>query len=196
MRDRDGAREDEPHLDLDPWAGPRREETPEERAARRARQGVQFLLSVTAIGVVLAYALAGLGGLLVALSVVAVVGLLATLLAVPAAPPLRRRPRRPVPHENAAFRSYRRVADLLSWATVSPRHYDVVTRPLLQRLLAARLAERHGIDPHRSPDAARDLVGAELWPWLDPSRPADESSHAPGLDARTLHRLVDRLESL
>ncbi|HSR25414.1 MAG TPA: hypothetical protein VLW53_17800, partial [Candidatus Eisenbacteria bacterium] len=182
MRDRD----DEPHLDLDPWAGPRREETPEERAARRARQGVQVLLAVTVIGVVLSYALAGLGGLLVALSVVAVAALLATLLAVPAAPPLRGRPRRTVAHENAPFRSYRRVAERLSWATVSPRHYDVVTRPLLQRLLAARLAERHGIDLHRSPAAARELVGAELWPWLDPGRPADESSHPPGLEAATL----------
>jgi hypothetical protein len=79
---------------------------------------------------------------------------------------------------------------------VSPRHYDVVTRPLLQDLMASRLAERHGVDVHRSPDAARALLGADVWEWLDPARPASSISRPPGLDPRVLVTLVDRLEAL
>jgi hypothetical protein len=162
----------------------------------RNRRAAVGLVTVTALGVVLAYALAGVAGLLVALTAVAVGGVVAALLAVPGAPSPRRGERRPARVDNAPFRSYRRVAEQLSWAGVSPRHYDVVTRPMLQRLLAARLADRHGIDLHRSPDAARAVVGDDLWPWLDPARPADASSRAPGLDGRTLTLLVERLENL
>jgi len=109
---------------------------------------------------------------------------------------LRGRSRRPVPVVNAPYRAYRQVAERLSWARVSPRHYDVVTRPLLQGLMTSRLAERHGVDVHRSPDAARALLGEDVWHWLDPARPASGSSRPPGLDERGLATLVDRLESL
>jgi hypothetical protein len=97
---------------------------------------------------------------------------------------------------NAPYRTYRRVAEQLSWARVSPRHYDVVTRPLLQGLMASRLAERHGIDVHQNPDAARALLGEDVWHWLDPARPASGASRPPGLDARGLGTVVDRLEAL
>jgi len=115
---------------------------------------------------------------------------------VPAAPPVQRRVPRAVPVGNGPYRSFRRVDDRLSWAHVSHRHYDVVTRPLLQRLMASRLAERHGIDVHRSPEAAQRAVGEDVWPWLDPSRPASSSSQPPGVDAATLARLVERIEAL
>ena len=75
---------------------------------------------------------------------------------VPAAPEPRR-PRRPGPPvENAPFRSYRQVAEALSWAEVSPRHYDLVTRPLLVRLLAVparRPAPGRPRRPTRTPPA-------------------------------------------
>jgi hypothetical protein len=173
-----------------------RDATPRSRRATRTRQAIQVLGSIVILGVVLSYALAGPAGLLVSLSAVAVAATAAALLGVPEAPARRRRPRKPVPVENAPFRTYRHVAEQLSWAGVSPRHYDVVTRPVLQRLLAVRLADRHGIDLDRSPTAARALVGADLWPWLDPQRSAVGSSRPPGLDQRTLRRLVDRLEEL
>ena len=56
------------------------------------------------------------------------------------------------PVENAPFRSYRQVAEALSWAEVSPRHYDLVTRPLLVQLLAARLADHHRVDLAADPE--------------------------------------------
>jgi hypothetical protein len=48
--------------------------------------------------------------------------------------------------------------------------YELHLCPLLQRLYAVRLAERHGVSLHGQPDRAAALVGAELWPWIDPSR--------------------------
>ncbi len=157
---------------------------------------LRVVAAVAAAGLVVVYTLSGVGGLLVALTVIAVLGVLVTVGRLPGPPAVRARPRPPVPVVNAPYRTYRRVAEQLSWAQVSPRHYDVVTRPLLQRLMAIRLAERHGIDVHREPAAARALLGEDVWPWLDPARPPSGSSRRPGLAERDLHRLVERLESL
>jgi len=174
----------------DPFEPPRRRK--ELSVATVARTAA----TVAATALVVAYALAGVGGLLVTLTAIAVAGVLTVALRVPRAPALRGRARPPVPVVNAPYRTYRRVAEQLSWARVSPRHYDVVTRPLLQRLMASRLAERRGIDVHRSPGAARAALGEDVWHWLDPARPASGTSRPPGLDPRVLATLVDRLEAL
>jgi hypothetical protein len=71
-------------------------------------------------------------------------------------------------------------------------HFATTLRPQLQRLFAARLAESHGIDLHRAPGAAGALVGAELWPWIDPIRPSPE----PELPEPVLAALLDRLDTL
>jgi len=95
-----------------------------------------------------------------------------------------------------AFRTYRKIAGDLGWAGVSRRHYDHGVRPLLARLLAAALAERHGIDVTREPQSARRLVGADLWPLIDPAQPFSNDDRAPGVDRATLIRIVERLEEL
>jgi hypothetical protein len=95
-----------------------------------------------------------------------------------------------------AFRTYRRIAGDLGWARVSRRHYDHGIRPLLVRLLASLLAERHGIDLAREPDRARRLVGGDLWPLIDPAQPLSNNDRAPGVDRATLSRIVERLEEL
>lgn len=171
-------------------------EPPPRRGKVSAAVVARAVATVAAGLLVVAYSLAGVGGLLVALTAIAVLGVLTVALRVPRAPALRGRARPPVPVVNAPYRTYRRVAEQLSWAQVSPRHYDVVTRPLLQGLMASRLAERQGIDVHRSPDAARALLGEDVWPWLDPARPPSGTSRPPGLDPRVLVTLVDRLEAL
>ena len=179
------------------WQSPVSETAEErERLGVTGRTVARTLAGLGVALLVVTYSLAGLGGLLLALTLVAVVAVLAAAFRVPGAPVTRGRPRPPVPVANAPYRTYRRVAEQLSWARVSPRHYDVVTRPLLQRWMASRLAERHGIDVHRSPDAARAVLGEDLWHLLDPARPASSSSRPPGLDVRDLHRVVDRLEAL
>ena len=71
-------------------------------------------------------------------------------------------------------------------------HLDAVMRPQLQRLFAARLAERHGVAMYRDPQRARTLVGAELWPWIDPEATAPQ----PTLPEPVLRSLLDRMEAL
>jgi hypothetical protein len=155
-------------------------------------------LGLAAAGVVAVttFAFSGVGGILLLLTAATVVAVVAAAAVVPGAPkvPPRSRPRPSSP--NTPFRTYRQVAEQLSWAAVSPRHYDVVTRPLLQRLMASRLLDRHGVDVRTSPEAARALVGDDVWPDLDPTRPPASDSQPPGMDARRLELLVQRLEAL
>ena len=138
----------------------------------------------------------GAAGLVVSLSAIAVVAATVALSRVPAAPVPPPRPRPGPPVENAPFRSYRQVAEALSWAEISPRHYDLVTRPLLQQVLASRLADHHRVDLATDPEAARRLVGDDVWHWLDPDREVDRRGQPPGVDLATLTRIVERLESV
>jgi hypothetical protein len=85
----------------------------------------------------------------------------------------------------------------------SRHYYDVELRPVLEHLLAARLAERHGVHLYQDPEAARRLLcrhtrDAGLWRWIDPrTRPqARESEERRGIPRHTLARLIDRLEKL
>ncbi|MFJ2954535.1 hypothetical protein [Streptomyces sp. NPDC087270] len=71
-------------------------------------------------------------------------------------------------------------------------HFATTLRPQLQRVFAARLAEKHGIDPERAPQRAAALVGADLWPWIDLNQPPPE----PELPEPVLAALLDRLEAL
>jgi len=91
-------------------------------------------------------------------------------------------------------------------AMTSRGYYDSELRPVLEHLLAARLAERHGVHLYQDPDAARRLLcrsprDTGLWEWIDPAtRPATANvrDHADrrGIPRHTLARLIDRLEKL
>lgn len=109
-----------------------------------------------------------------------------------------------------------RTLSMLGWSSLvsasrsSSGNYDHVVKPELARLYAVRLAEKHGVSMHNEPDRAAALVGAELWPWIDPRRPPAPASAKPphqSLDRRSaappppppdwvLRALVDRLEQL
>jgi hypothetical protein len=86
-------------------------------------------------------------------------------------------------------------------ATQTMTGYDYELRATLQHLLAARLAERHGISLYDNPEAARRLLASggsdRLWYWLDPARPpvADQGRSA-GIPPRTLAAIINRLERL
>ncbi|MEW2516875.1 hypothetical protein [Actinacidiphila alni] len=71
-------------------------------------------------------------------------------------------------------------------------HFAVTLRPQLQRLFAARLAERHGVLLHHRPDRAGAIVGPELWPWIDPRGTPPQSA----IPEPVLRALLDRLETL
>lgn len=82
--------------------------------------------------------------------------------------------------------------------------YEADLRPVLEHLLAARLAENRGINLYTDPAAARRAFcrtrGDEtLWRWIDPAQPlstAERDRRRRGIPPRTLSRLVNRLERL
>jgi hypothetical protein len=98
--------------------------------------------------------------------------------------------------------SHRRFA--VQTATTSLPFYNSELRPVLEHLLAARLAERHDIHLYADPEAARRVLcrhprDADLWPWVDPAaRPqnARDGREQRGIPRRTLSRLINRLEQL
>ena len=72
---------------------------------------------------------------------------------------------------------------------------------MLEHLLAARLAERHGVNLYTDPAAARRAFvrtahDEALWRWIDPAQGVAASDAHPGIPRRTLARLIDRLEHL
>jgi hypothetical protein len=110
-------------------------------------------------------------------------------------------------------------------AIASLASYDLELRATLQHLLAARLAERHGISLYADPAAARRLFqdgrtdDDSLWQWLDPAQDpaAGDRPHPgggppdpppphpgggppdppqPGIPPRTLAAILHRLEHL
>ncbi len=94
---------------------------------------------------------------------------------------------------------WRTRSDLVD-ATKSLSAWEYRLRPRLTNLLAARLSERHGISLADDPQAAADLLRGtrhDLWPWLDPSRPAPPDAESkPGIPPNVLAALIDRLEKL
>jgi hypothetical protein len=68
--------------------------------------------------------------------------------------------------------------------------------PLLRAAAAARLSARHGIELERRPEAARALLGEDVWELLRPDRPEPENRHAPGVPQERLAAVIDRVESL
>lgn len=96
----------------------------------------------------------------------------------------------------AEFPAYLKISSDLGWAPVSTWHYDHGTRPLLARVTRAVLAERHQVDLTADPEAARRLLGDEVWALVDPSRPPSHDSRTPGPNTRAIARIVERLEQL
>jgi hypothetical protein len=68
--------------------------------------------------------------------------------------------------------------------------------PLLRSVAAARIAARHGFELERRPEAARALLGEDVWELLRPDRPEPEDRHATGVPRRQIVAVIDRVESL
>ncbi len=154
---------------------------------------------VTVLGAVIVlaagYAVGGQAGLFALVALAAVIAVLAARLRIPPSPPPPSAQREAPPRE-PGFRGYRRIENALADARVSRRQFDLVTRPLLQRLLAALFADRRRADITKDIHAAREAVGEDLWPLLDPACPASADSSEPGVGVETLARVVDRMEEL
>jgi len=82
--------------------------------------------------------------------------------------------------------------------------YESDLRPVLEHILAARLADSHGVNLYTEPESARrafcrSRADESLWPWIDPGQAAnpDERSRLRGsISRQTLARLITRLEQL
>jgi hypothetical protein len=82
--------------------------------------------------------------------------------------------------------------------------YESDLRPDLEHILAARLADRHGVNLYTDPEAARKAfcrsrAEESLWPWIDPAQalnPDDRHRQREGIPRRTLVRLITGLEQL
>jgi hypothetical protein len=161
---------------------------------------VVALISVIAVsGVALAWAGTAAAVLVLTwLAVVAIVLLRTMAPADPAQPPHQD------PWQDTArtsFTGFWRKRGMLDDGIASMAAYEMDLRPTLQHLLAAKLADRHGVNLYQDPAAARRLLlpvarDAELWYWLDPQRHAEPDASRRGIPLRTLAAIIDRLERL
>jgi hypothetical protein len=150
------------------------------------------------------YLVAGWAGLSVAVTAGAAAAMVVLRYLLPTLTPDAARKAREKPQARLlSGYSHRRF--VLHSSIASRAFYNGELRPVLEHLLAARLAERHGVHLYQNPEAARRLLcrrprDADLWTWIDPeSRPETTTSKAGterGIPRRTLARLIDRLERL
>jgi hypothetical protein len=166
----------------------------------------ELLTAAVAVAVtaVAAYAVAGWAGLTVVAVVTAAVAMVLLRGLLPQLTPdtSKKAKERPQARTLTGY-SHRRF--VVRNAMSSLNYYNTELRPVLEHLLAARLAERHGIHLYQDPDAARRLLcrnprDAGLWLWIDPvTRPESPTrgrQQGRGIPPRTLARLIDRLEKL
>jgi hypothetical protein len=150
------------------------------------------------------YVMAGWAGLSAVVTVTAAIALAVLRLLLPRLPPEATRTARKKPTARAlGVYAQRRL--VVETAMNSLAAYNGELRPMLENLLAARLAERHGVHLYTDPATARALLcrdprDADLWRWIDPATRPKESSRGraeqSGIPRRTLARLIDRLEIL
>jgi hypothetical protein len=75
-------------------------------------------------------------------------------------------------------------------------HLHLRLLPLLRESAAARLAAVHNIDLQRRPEAARRVLGDDVWELLRPDRPEPDDFDAPGMPLKRLRAVIDTLETL
>ncbi len=159
---------------------------------------------LAAVAAVAGYVMAGWAGLSVVVIATAAIAFLVLRALLPQLTPDQAKKAREKPTARTlSGYSHRRF--VVQTAMTSLGFYNGELRPVLEHLLAARLAERHGVNLYQDPAAARAVLcrdprDAGLWAWIDPAtRPKDQPrghSEQSGIPRRTLARLIDRLEKL
>lgn len=89
----------------------------------------------------------------------------------------------------------RRVSLRLEAARTSSHGVERELRPLLRTIAAARLARR-GVDLDRQTEAARQLLGPELWEVVSPAGGLGGNRVRGGIAADRLRALIEHLEAL
>jgi hypothetical protein len=83
-----------------------------------------------------------------------------------------------------------RARAIVGWAQGSRLDWDRHVRPVLARELSELLSARRG------PAANESLLGADVWPWVDPHAPFSTDLDQPGPGRDGLAQVLDRLERL
>jgi hypothetical protein len=172
------------------------------RAWSAAAPEIVIAVLLTAATAAAGYAVAGVTGASVVVAGAATVGFAALRSFLAPGDPAHGDDYLPAPARSSMpFTGYWRKRLGLSDGIRSMAAYDCELRGTLQDLLAARLAERHGVSLQAEPAAARRLLcpaaaDESLWYWVDPARPATTAGTQQGIPPRTLARLIDRLERL
>jgi hypothetical protein len=84
----------------------------------------------------------------------------------------------------------------LDLSTLTAFHLHVRLRPLLREIAAHRLRAHYGVDLDLEPGRARELVGAQAWELVRPSRPPPADRLAPGPSVSYLREVVTELERI
>jgi hypothetical protein len=191
---------------------------------RGARPELAVAAVTVAAAAVAGYALAGARALTVVIVVAAAAALLALRWLLPAAtpPPAVDGGADSISTGWSAYRYWRSLSDLRD-GVAARAAYEMRLRPALEHMLAARLADRHGVNLYTDPAEARRLLcrpgrDDDLWAWIDPAQAASQAGagapagpqdgagppdrdprtagQQPGIPRRTLERLINRLEQL
>jgi hypothetical protein len=148
-------------------------------------------------------AVAGWPGVVIVAAVTTVIALLLLRGIIPRS--AAERLRRPKDKQRAkAISGYAQRRFIVVTSLNSRPMYESDLRPVLEHILAARLAESHAVNLYTEPDRARKTFcrtsGDEnLWRWIDPTQALDadeRASRTHGIPGRTLFRLINRLEQL
>jgi hypothetical protein len=159
---------------------------------------------LVAAAAVAGYVMAGWTGLSVVVIAAAAIALLVLRALLPQLTPDQAKKAREKPTARTlSGYSHRRF--VVRTASSNLAFYNTELRGVLEHLLAARLAERHGVNLYQDPAKARELLcrnprDADLWDWVDPATSPQEKprghSEQAGIPRRTLARLIDQLEKL
>jgi hypothetical protein len=150
-----------------------------------------------------AAAVAGWAGVVVTAAVTAAVALLLLRAIVPrsAAQALRQKKDK---QRARSISGYAQRRFIVATSLASRAMYESDLRPVLEHILAARLAENHAVNLYSEPEAARRAFcrtrgDQRLWRWIDPAQALDAGGRADsknGIPGRVLSRLITRLEQL
>lgn len=182
---------------------------------RAARPEVIIVAILVAAAAVAALAVASWAGVAVVATVTAVLVLLALRgLAPRPAPESTRKAAESDPSTMRSATGYSQRRFMVAGGMSSRSFYEADLRPELEHLLAARLAERHGLNLYTDTEQARRVFLAtradeRLWEWVAPRSPAAGKPGSPevraalaaepdsrGIPRRTLAAIIDRLEHL
>jgi hypothetical protein len=151
-----------------------------------------------------AAAVSGWPGVVAVAVVVSVLALLLfrTLIPASAAQPVRVARDK---QQARAISGYAHRRFTVSTSLTSRPMYESDLRPVLEHILAARLADSRGVNLYTEPAEAkaafcRTRADESLWPWIDPEQALVTAEYRAGerrtISRRTLSRLITRLEQL